>query len=125
MLSRFAIAILIGVGMLVPAASGQDFTDLADRLGRLPKTLLAKTKSDADLIDTMFLATVVRLPKADEKARVTKLFEETKDRRKMAEDLLWALANTKEFAQLHGLSSLSPEQAAAFTERMTKAMREK
>ena len=68
--------------------------------GRLPK-LLAANKSDGDVVEDLFLATLSRFPDDREmKASLTHVAGK-KDRAKAFADVLWALINTREFILNH------------------------
>ena len=57
---------------------------------------------DADkLIDELFLATLSRLPTADESRAVKKLLADGDPKEEVFRDLFWALLNSKEFAFNH------------------------
>lgn len=70
------------------------------KTGRLAALLDAKTP-DARLIEELYLAAVTRWPTPSEKRTALNLLVGAKDRRQAAEDLLWALINTKEFCFNH------------------------
>ena len=64
--------------------------------------LAKSTKPSSDVIDELYLATLTRYPTAKERSIVQPLFEESPiARRAAAEDILWALLNTKEFVFNH------------------------
>jgi Protein of unknown function (DUF1553)/Protein of unknown function (DUF1549) len=70
---------------------------LSSDAGRLAN-LIASGKSDADLIDELFLATLCRFPTAEERASLVSRLQKSPDqRRRVAEDVLWALVNHREF----------------------------
>ena len=64
-----------------------------NRVGQLLKT----SKSNADMIDELFLASLTRLPNDRERSVLTARIESAADRRAALEDVLWALLNSKEF----------------------------
>ena len=67
--------------------------------GRLAK-LLKENKSDPQLAEELFLATLGRLPRPHESAALAKaLAEGPKD--EVFRDLFWALVNSKEFSFNH------------------------
>jgi hypothetical protein len=69
--------------------------------GRVAR-LLATGKSDAELIEELFLAALSRYPSEPERQLLMKrLAASGKDRRRMAEDVLWALINHNEFLFQH------------------------
>jgi hypothetical protein len=68
--------------------------------GRL-KGLLAEKKSDDDVIDELFLATVSRFPSDMEKQAALDHLKGSADRRAGFVDTVWALINTREFILNH------------------------
>jgi hypothetical protein len=70
-----------------------------NRIGRL----LGKKMSDIDVLCELYLATVSRLPAADEVSAALEHVRKAKpeDRRKAWEDVQWALVNSKEFLFRH------------------------
>lgn len=64
------------------------------------RTLVASEMSPAELIDELYLSTLSRFPTSVEKELMLSAFSET-DRRAAAEDVLWALLNSKEFVFNH------------------------
>jgi hypothetical protein len=71
------------------------------RKGRIAG-LLKSNLSDAEIADQLFLATLSRLPTADERTLVQQsLADLPNDRRAAWEDVLWALLNRKEFIYNH------------------------
>jgi hypothetical protein len=68
--------------------------------GRL-QTLLKSDKSDAQILDELFLATLTRLPTATERQRFADYRQTVTDRRAAFTDTLWALINTREFILNH------------------------
>ena len=69
--------------------------------GRVAK-LFAEASGDAAIIEELFMATLVRLPDADERRVLLARFAKAPDqRRRTAEDLLWALVNHREFMFQH------------------------
>ncbi len=73
---------------------------LADPKNRV-KTLLATTKSDDEVLDELFLATLTRLPTARERAALAAFRETHRDRQVAFTEALWALVNTQEFIFNH------------------------
>jgi hypothetical protein len=67
------------------------------RLAQLLKT----KKSDAEIFDELFLATMTRLPNDDEKSAFGEHMKSEKDRTAAFVDVLWALINTREFVLNH------------------------
>ncbi len=63
---------------------------------------LAKSKMNSEeLVEELFLATLTRLPKADEKTDAVKYLVSAKTRTDAVTDVLWALVNTREFILNH------------------------
>jgi hypothetical protein len=66
--------------------------------------LMQALKAEADdrrVLDEMYLRTLSRLPRADERAQIDKFLAETADREAAFTDVLWVLIDTKEFAFNH------------------------
>lgn len=61
------------------------------------RRLLDAGKTDAELIEEFYLATLSRLPTTDEKQVMTTILASRSDRRRAAEDILWALMNSPAF----------------------------
>jgi hypothetical protein len=74
---------------------------LGDPNGRV--ALLVKTPkiTDREIIETLYLTAVCRLPNTEEMAIWTKHFTASGDRLKAGQDLMWVLFNTKEFLFNH------------------------
>jgi hypothetical protein len=68
--------------------------------GRLARLLKTK-KTDDEVIEELFLATLSRKPTAAEVSRVTSERSKDTNREEFFRDLFWALLNTKEFAFQH------------------------
>ncbi|MCI0700144.1 MAG: DUF1549 and DUF1553 domain-containing protein, partial [Planctomycetia bacterium] len=67
--------------------------DPDNRLGKL----LSAGKTDAEILDELYLSALSRPPTATESKKLLALLAEAKDRRAAWEDVLWALLNSKEF----------------------------
>lgn len=65
------------------------------------KELLATSKSDEELVEELFLATLSRFPTAREKEKLTAHIQNKKERRAGVIDVAWALINTREFILNH------------------------
>ena len=64
--------------------------------------LADSTRTPEELIDELYLATLSRFPDEKEQALLLSAFEDSAgDRRKAAEDILWALLNSKDFMFNH------------------------
>jgi len=59
--------------------------------------LLARGKSNREIIEELYLASVSRLPVPEELNAACALMERSKDRRAALEDIVWGLVNAKEF----------------------------
>ncbi len=73
------------------------FTDAKGRVAALAKSKL----TNEELADEMFLATLSRLPTADQKASAAEAIKTAKNRTEGITDVLWALVNTREFILNH------------------------
>lgn len=65
------------------------------------RRLLNAGKADSELIDELYLATLSREPTSQEKNELTTILAVGSDRRRAAEDILWALLNSPEFVFNH------------------------
>jgi hypothetical protein len=65
------------------------------------KALLAAKADDDVALDELFLATLTRLPTAEERAAFAENRAGKKDRQAAYADVLWALVNTNEFIFNH------------------------
>ena len=59
--------------------------------------LLAAAKSDAEILDELFLAALSRLPRDAEKQQLGEYLAEKEDRRLAMSNVLWAILNTNDF----------------------------
>jgi hypothetical protein len=75
-----------------------------ERIGRLPTELIKAKKTDPELVEALFLATLSRLPTDKEKEIATKHLGTAKKREEAVHDVAWSLVNTKEFSKLQGLN---------------------
>lgn len=75
------------------------FEKISHRDGRV-RRLAASEMSPTELIDELYLSTLSRLPTSTEKELMLSAFSDA-DRRAAAEDVLWALLNSKEFVFNH------------------------
>jgi hypothetical protein len=73
---------------------------VADPKGRLA-TLLGAKKTDAEIVEELYLVTLSRLPTARERETVARLLATAPSRQEGLEDLLWALVNCAEFVFNH------------------------
>jgi hypothetical protein len=76
--------------------------NLQQKLAKSRAVTLAKsTKSDDEVLDELFLATLSRVPRSDEKQVFAAYRAKKKDRQAALVDTLWALINTREFILNH------------------------
>jgi hypothetical protein len=71
------------------------------RDNRMNKLLRDKNKTDEQVFEELFLATLGRFPEAHEVATFKEHRAETKDRSAAFTDVIWALLNTREFILNH------------------------
>jgi Protein of unknown function (DUF1549)/Protein of unknown function (DUF1553) len=64
-----------------------------NRIGKL----LTAGRSDAEVIEELFLASLCRVPSAAERSALVSQVSRSPDRREALEDVLWGLLNSKEF----------------------------
>jgi len=78
---------------------------LAERLanpgGQLAKLLATPKITDGQIVDELYLLVLARQPRPDEVELLLKHFTRAADRTKAAQDVMWALLNTKEFLFNH------------------------
>lgn len=86
--------------VLLLANSDEIENKIADGSGRVAKLLKDKTSTD-DIISQLYLTALGRTPTATERKRLTDYIDSAKDRQKAAEDVLWAILNTREFMFNH------------------------
>lgn len=70
------------------------------RSGRLAR-LIRENKTDAEILDELYLATLSRQPDDDERAFLIRHVAEEADRTEALVDIVWALVNTREFVTNH------------------------
>jgi hypothetical protein len=122
---RLIPATVLPLLLLVPAAPAADpEPDLATRLAQLPGELVKAKKSDAEVVDALFLAALARLPKDAERETAARHLAKATDREKAAQDVLFALVNTKEFMTLRGMKG-GLEALNEFNSRMTAVWEKK
>jgi hypothetical protein len=96
------VALLLVLGLAAPGPA-HDPSGLIERFGGLPAELLKAKKTDGEIVEALYLATLARLPTAEQKELAAKHLAAAKDRQRACLDLAWALVNTKEFLKLHGM----------------------
>lgn len=85
------------MGQAFQLISGPAITDLLARdEGRL-HTLIASGKSDAEIVAELYWTALSRPPNAKELQSVVTMLDQAKDKRRVLEDVTWALLNAKEF----------------------------
>jgi hypothetical protein len=114
-------ALLLALAASAPAS---DPSALVERLGGLPAELTRAKKTDGECVDSLFLATLARLPSGQEKETATKHIAAARDRAGAGRDLAWALVNTKEFLKLHGLDKDAAE-SLRFLNRVSETWEKK
>ncbi len=83
--------------MLVGPTYNQKLSQPDSRLGQL----LAQDASDTDIIEQLYLASLSRFPSNTERDNLITLIQSQPVRQNALEDLLWALLNSREFAENH------------------------
>jgi hypothetical protein len=73
---------------------------ISHRKGRA-RQLADSTLSPEQIIDELFLSTLSRFPNEQERELISGVFADSENRRAAAEDILWAIMNTKEFVFNH------------------------
>src|SRR5690606_9009575 len=73
---------------------------IRDRGGRVA-TLAESLDAPSALVEELYLSTLARFPTVEEQQLMAQAFAEGRDRRQAAEDVLWALLNSKEFLYNH------------------------
>jgi hypothetical protein len=73
---------------------------LAAKDGRVA-TLLAAKLSPRQIVDELYLAALSRYPSFEESRTAQRVLAAGSDKQRAAEDLLWALLNSKEFLFNH------------------------
>lgn len=79
-------------------------TDVRDRLQKPENRvgrLLREKKSNEQIVDELYLVSLSRFPRPEEKSQMLAYLDNAKDRRAACDDLLWALLNSNEFLLLH------------------------
>ena len=105
------VAVLFTCTLVAPVAGEEPpgIAERVERIGKLPGELVKAKKSDNDVIESLFLATLSRLPTEKEKQTGTTFLAAAgmseKARAAAGRDIAWAMVNTKEFMKLHGLDS--------------------
>lgn len=103
-----SVIALVFVFTFAAPAPAQDVEPLVKRLGKLPAELVQAKRTDAEIIEALYFATLLRLPKENEKELALKHFKNAKTREAAGRDIAWALINTKEFLKLHNMDKDIP-----------------
>jgi hypothetical protein len=69
--------------------------------GGVIASLFGEDRTDAQIVEELYLRTLSRFPDERERAYCQKVFASANDRREAAEDLLWVLLNSREFVYNH------------------------
>ena len=85
------------LGQVFELTSGQAINDLLTASDNRIARLLREKKSDSEIIDELYWATLSRVPTSAELNSARSLIEVVKDRRAAFEDIAWSLMNAKEF----------------------------
>ena len=89
------------LAQLLHFMNGKGINDrLASKVGRVA-TLIAAKLPDAKLVEDFYLAAFARYPTPEDTRQAVRVLTASKDRQKSAEDILWALVNSKEFLFNH------------------------
>jgi hypothetical protein len=73
---------------------------IANPKGRIAELMAAK-KSPDQIIDDLYLATLCRRPRAEERSACANMLSSSPEKKAIYEDLLWSLINTKYFQFVH------------------------
>ena len=65
------------------------------------RRLAESSRTNSELVDELYLATLSRLPRDDERRLMLETFAATTHRDEAVEDILWSLLNQKEFLYNH------------------------
>ena len=77
--------------------NGKTISDaVADSNGRIAKAILSG-RADKEIVDELYLSSIGRAPSADEADKAVKYMQGSGGRAQRAQDLLWALVNSKAF----------------------------
>jgi hypothetical protein len=85
------------LGQVFQMISGPTVNEmLAEKANRVSR-LLAADRSNREILEEFFWATLTRSPSGTELASLLQNLESAKDRRTELEDILWGLMNSKDF----------------------------
>jgi hypothetical protein len=89
-------------GGLAAALHLMNGSTVNDRVpGPATANLILGRRTDAEVVEELFLRTLSRPPTERERGHFVRLLADAHDRESAAEDLLWALLNSREFAFNH------------------------
>jgi hypothetical protein len=89
------------LGQVLLLANSEEMENkIGDGNGRIAKMFKDK-KPAAAMVEELYLTSLSRLPTAAELKRLTDYIEKATDKQRAAEDVLWALLNTREFMFNH------------------------
>jgi hypothetical protein len=89
------------LGQVLLLANSEEIENkIADGKGRVAQMVKDK-KPTGEMVEELYLTALSRPPSAAEKKRLTEYVEKAKDRQRAAEDVLWAILNTREFMFNH------------------------
>ncbi|GEM_PF-6265954 len=91
------------------AQKPEDLAAHIKKLGRLPAELTKAKKSDAEIVNALFRASLNRVPGDSERAFAAKHLDGAKDRTQKSRDILFLLVSSHEFLKLHNLDGNIPE----------------
>ncbi|MBY0513177.1 MAG: DUF1553 domain-containing protein [Gemmataceae bacterium] len=86
--------------VLLLANSEEVESKIADGNGRVAR-LFEEKKPPREVVEELYVVALGRKPTAAELSRVLAYLDEAKDRQRAAEDVLWAILNSKEFMFNH------------------------
>lgn len=89
------------LGQALHLLAGPTYTDKLSGEGSRISGLLAAGASNAELVEEFYLAALSRFPTAEELGELESWIEGQDSRLKAAEDLVWALIGSREFAYVH------------------------
>jgi RNA polymerase sigma factor (sigma-70 family) len=106
-----------------PEVPKAETPSLANRLAQLPGELIRQKKSDAEIVDALYLSTLLRLPAKAEHDRLATLLKKATNREEAVRDILWALVNSTEFGLVHGIND--PAAINALADAIAEAWKKK
>lgn len=98
-----ALSCTLAFATRTQAAEPIPLEGILERIGALPADMIEAKKTDGEIVDGLYLASLMRLPSEKERQMTLKHLTGKVKRGEAALDLAWALVNCKEFAKLHGL----------------------